>query len=299
MIDIGAAAQLACLLEASAPKPGNVSPASSFGDTTYHDFLASAAAIGPTLGSAASRSLGQTILQAVQATRDWTSANTNLGLVLLLAPLARAAALTGQRRNPAAFDLTSLHDSLTRVLAETTVDDARATYAAIRLASPGGLGTTDSQDVAAEPTVTLVATMRLAAARDGIANEYATDFRTTFEIGSPALRTARTAGLGWNDAIVETFLTLLARSPDTHIARRGGLALANDVSARARTALDAGGVRDSAGREAVTCFDAQLRDARNLTNPGTTADLTGAAIFVELLTGGWPARNGGADAASR
>ena len=91
-VDIAAAAQLACLLEAYAPKPGNVSPGAGFGDTSYLDFLASAAAIGRSLGSA-SRPLGDIILMAVRDTRRWVGVNTNLGIVLLLAPLARAAAL--------------------------------------------------------------------------------------------------------------------------------------------------------------------------------------------------------------
>src|SRR5947199_4189585 len=88
--DVAAAAQLACLLEASAPKPGNVSPFASFRDTTYEDFLASAAAVGPALALAGERSLGATIRAAVEATARWAPSNTNLGLVLLLAPLARA-----------------------------------------------------------------------------------------------------------------------------------------------------------------------------------------------------------------
>src|SRR5688500_10935415 len=126
--DLAAAAQLACLLEASAPKPGNVSPGHVFADTTYEDFLASAAAIGSPLGTAGSRPLGETIRLAVLATRRWTTANTNLGIVLLLAPLARAAA-----RDSPPDDLlpepgvahANLRSALTRVLAATTIDDAR------------------------------------------------------------------------------------------------------------------------------------------------------------------------------
>ena len=285
-IDIGAAAQLACLLEATAPKPGNVSPGVRFGDTTYEDFLASAAAIGPALGSA-SRPLGATILLAIQTTRRWTTANTNLGIVLLLAPLARAAAIAGEQTDSRVLDVRSLRTALSRVLAETTIDDARTAYAAIRLASPGGLGPSASQDVAGEPTITLTAAMRLAADRDGIANEYATDFHATFEIGAPTLRAARTAGLDWNDAVVETFLTLLASSPDTHIARRAGLARAEDTTRRARAVLELGGVRSPDGRAAIADLHYALRDPHNLTNPGTTADITAAAIFVDLLTGGW------------
>jgi triphosphoribosyl-dephospho-CoA synthase len=103
----------------------------------------------------------------------------------------------------------------------------------------------------------------------------------------PALRQARADGLGWDDAIVETFLTLLAAAPDTHIARRAGLDRASSVSRLAVTVLADGGVRSDAGRQSVARFDRSLRDERNLANPGTTADLTAASIFVLLLEGGW------------
>jgi triphosphoribosyl-dephospho-CoA synthase len=280
--DIAAAAQLACLLEASAPKPGNVSPGRRFSDIGYEDFLASAAAIGGPLAAAATRPLGETVRVAVDATAAWTSSNTNLGIVLLLAPLVRAALaeshLTGA---------TILRESLRRVLDATTVDDAREVYAAIRRAAPGGLGRAEAQDVAGEPTVTLVDAMRLAADRDSIAREYATAFDITFEISAPALERARRDGLSWNDAVVETFLYVLAAMPDTHIARRGGEALAIEVSREAQNVLASGGVRSADGRAAVAAFDLALRssDPGNLANPGTTADLTAAAIFVVLAVG--------------
>jgi triphosphoribosyl-dephospho-CoA synthase len=289
--DIAAAAQLACLLEASAPKPGNVSPGVRFGDTTYEDFLASAAAIGPALGAAGVNPVGTTIRRAIQATRRWTNANTNLGIVLLLAPLARAVHGTVHAGD--------LRTALGRVLGETTIDDARETYAAIRLASPGGLGSTREQDVAGEPTVSLLEAMRLAADRDGIAREYATTFQTTFEIALPTLVRARQAGHDWNDAVLETFLTLLATSPDTHIARRAGQHVADDVTGQARAVLETGGVRTAPGRAAIARMSERLHDERNRANPGTTADITAAAIFVSLIGGGWHSKNGGVDVASR
>lgn len=285
--EVAEAAQLACLLEASAPKPGNVSPGRHFADARYEHFLASAVAIGEPLAGAAERPLGETIRRAVDATSRWTSSNTNLGIALLLVPLARAAGVRPQRR----FDssLQNLRTAVREVLESTTVDDAKNVYAAIRLARPGGLGQTGEQDVAAEPTVTLLEAMRLAADRDGIAREYATAFETTFAVGAPALRAARAAGLFWDDAVVETFLTILAAAPDTHIVRRGGAEAAAEVSNRARAVLDAGGVRSSQGRRALDAMDLALRDAANTANPGTAADLTAAAILVELLDGGWNA----------
>ncbi len=278
--DVTVAAQLACLLEASAPKPGNVSPGRHFADARYEDFLASAAAIGGPLGGAATRPLGATVYLAVEATARWTRSNTNLGIVLLLAPLARAALLAEKG---------DLRFALRDVLEATTVDDARDVYAAIRLAAPGGLGKVETEDVADEPDVTLLEAMRLAAGRDLVAREYATAFEVTFETAVPALDRARRDGVSWDEAVVETFLTLLAAGPDTHVVRRGGAARAEDVSQRARTALAAGGIRSAAGRDAIDQMDRALRDPRNIANPGTTADLTAAAIFVVLLAGGWNA----------
>lgn len=284
--DVAVAAQLACLLEASAPKPGNVSPGRDFADARYEDFLASAAAIGPAMAGAGTRPLGATVRFAIDATARWTRSNTNLGIVLLLAPLARAVLTSSWGQTPAQSDST-LRDELRRVLDLTTVQDARDVYAAIRLASPGGLGRVETQDVADEPTMTLLEVMKLAAHRDWIAREYATGFRTTFEQGAPTLAAARRDGLSWDDAIIETFLTLVAAEPDSHIVRRGGEAVAARVSQRARAVLDAGGVRSRAGRQAIIEMDLDLRDPDNTANPGTGADLTAAAIFVALLGGAW------------
>jgi triphosphoribosyl-dephospho-CoA synthase len=303
LFPIAAAAQLACLLEASAPKPGNVSPGRHFRDTRYEHFLASAAAIGGPFAAVASRPLGATIRLAIDATAQFSSANTNLGIVLLLVPLARAAAIARPAWPSAGSDpddarswgqttgqespLQNLRTNVRLVLEATNVQDARDVYAAIRTASPGGLGEVDDQDVADEPSATLLEVMRLAAGRDGIAREYATGFQVTFECGAPALARARRDGLSWDDAVVETFLTLLAANPDTHVARRGGAKLAADVSRRAAAVLTAGGVRSVDGRRLAAEMDTALRDERNTANPGTSADLTAAAIFVFLLTGGW------------
>ena len=127
--------------------------------------------------------------------------------------------------------------------------------------------------------------MALAADRDAVAREYVSGFATTFDAGVPALSRARTDGLDWSDATVETYLTLLAAAPDTLIARKRGVATATDVSRRAAAALSAGGPRSDTGRTAIAALDHALRDARNTTNPGTTADLTAATLFVGLLSG--------------
>jgi triphosphoribosyl-dephospho-CoA synthase len=275
--EVAAAGQLACLLEVSAPKPGNVSPERHFHDTRYEDFLASAVAIGPALAGAGTQPLGVTIRQAVEDTLRWTRSNTNLGIVLLLAPLARAALRRGG----------TLRERLRRVLEETTVEDASEVYVAIRRARPGGLGEAAAEDVGAAPTVRLRDAMALAAERDGVAREYVTDFALTFEIGVPAIVAARQKGLPWSDAAVEAYLTLLETSADTHIARKLGQAEAAAVSRRAGEVRAAGGTQSAAGRKALAALDAELRDERNRRNPGTTADLTCATLFVVIIEGGW------------
>ena len=115
--DIAAAAQMACRLEATAPKPGNVSPGRPFRDMRFEDFLASAEAIGPAMLHAADRPVGTTVFEAVQASMRVAHANTNLGMVLLLAPLARAAGTCARGQG--------LREALAGVLDATTIADAR------------------------------------------------------------------------------------------------------------------------------------------------------------------------------
>jgi triphosphoribosyl-dephospho-CoA synthase len=141
--------------------------------------------------------------------------------------------------------------------------------------------------VAGAPSVTLREAMGLAAERDAVAREYVTDFALTFETGVPALQRARQDGLAWTDAVVEAYLALLDVSADTHIARKLGTEEAAEVSRRVRQIRAAGGTRTDAGRQALAALDRELRDERNRRNPGATADLTCAALFVVIIEGGW------------
>ena len=263
---VAGAAQLACVLEASADKPGNITPRHDFADTSYEDMLRSAIALGPELGRAAEHGVGDTVLAAVRATQRVAGANTNLGIALLLAPLARAALLGG-----------TLRERTEEVLGALTLDDARAAYAAIRTAGAGGLDEPVEHDVRDTPTVSLRDAMAAAADRDSVAAEYATGYALTFELGLPALAGALDDGLAPRPATVELYLALLAAVPDTLIARKRGRDVAQQVSA--------GAARVLAGQEAIEAFDASLRQGGNALNPGTTADLVTAVLFVALLQG--------------
>jgi len=284
---IARAAELACRIEVSAPKPGNVGPDAAFADMSDADLLASAAAVAPVIGGAGRRPVGETMLQAVRATRRVVGVNTNLGIILLLTPLARAAALV-RRTPPAAGEkgrlVPLLRRALAGVLRSLDVADAERTYRAIRLAGPGGMGHVSEQDLERPPTVTLLEAMRLAAGRDAVAREYVTDFEITFTRGVPLLRAGLAHGLHLEAAVVETFLNLLAEVHDTLLERKLGRAAAAAVSARAAAVLAAGEPGTPGRAREAARMDRWLRDRPRPWNPGTTADLVAGSLFVWLLT---------------
>lgn len=273
--EIAWAAEMACLLEVSADKPGNVSRCHDFQDTCFEDFLISASAIGPAFRDAAGVTVGETILRAIQATRRFVKGNTNLGIILLLAPLAKAAAL-GPSNN--------LQTAVKPVLQRLTVDDARLAYEAIRLAEPAGMGRSKRYDLyETQVNITLLQAMEEASGRDALAREYVTDYLITFEIGLTALKRTMDMGAGLSEATVQTFLSILAKIPDTLIARKNGMATAQDVSDRAGWILKKGGIFGD--KEEIEKFDFALRDQRHRLNPGTTADLVAAVLFAYLVEG--------------
>jgi triphosphoribosyl-dephospho-CoA synthase len=278
-VEIAWAAQLACLFEASVAKPGNVSPRVGFADSRFEDFAASAVAIGPALREAGLASVGETIARAAADTRRLVATNTNLGMILLLAPMARAAASLEAG--------TRLRVALSRVLADLTVQDARLAYEAIRAASPAGMGQVDRHDVGEDDvTVTLREAMDAARERDSIAREYGTDFEITFVLGAATLSRCWEDGVAFSDAILTTFLTILAAVPDTLIARKNGKAAAEDVSRRAARVLSFGGSLTEQGRACLSELTRELGDEAHALNPGTTADFVAASIFVFLTEGG-------------
>ncbi len=271
----GTLARLACVLEATARKPGNVHRCRDFDGAHYLDFLLSAAAIGEHLDYPLiqSRGVGEAVLATIKATRRVVGHNTNLGMVLLLAPLA------GVEPEEA------LRDGVDRVLAGLTVEDATAVYRAIRLARPGGLGEADEQDVSGEPSVTLREAMRLAAGRDLVARQYVNGYAEVFEVALPALGRLLERGRGLETAIVGAHLELMAACPDTLIARKRGEETAAESSRRAWAVLEAGWPDGSESRFLLAEFDAWLREDRHARNPGTTADLVCAALYAALYDG--------------
>jgi triphosphoribosyl-dephospho-CoA synthase len=278
-------AQMACIWEACAPKPGNVNRAHNFSDTSLEDFILSAVAIGPIFENAAQTGIGQMVWQGIVETRRWVKTNTNLGLILLLAPLVKACASLVESVDGESFniELETLRLRLKDTLNSLTVADARYAYSAIRLAQPGGLGRVSQSDVADEPAITLLQAMALAQDRDAVAREYAANYAITFETGLPALKEALRQSGDFSKAIVQAFLVILKHVPDTLIARKRGLNMAIQVSQQAENVLRRGGAFTPEGQAALAEMDRALRDETHTLNPGATADLTATAIFLSLL----------------
>ena len=265
--------QVACQREVRSPKPGNVCPGNEFADATVADFLASADAIAAVMAMASERPLGTTILESVEATRRVVGHNTNLGIVLLIAPLA--AVPVGQ----------TLTDGIGAVLNATTVDDSIAAYEAIRRAQPAGLGEVKDQDLLQAPTQNLVECMRLAADRDLIAAQYANGFRQVLGSGLEWLAEAQQAIESSSQQITWLAVRFLAEFGDSLIARKCGLPMSDLVQQKARELLRSGWPQRSGSSADLEDLDLFLRADGNRRNPGTTADFIAAVIFAGLREG--------------
>jgi triphosphoribosyl-dephospho-CoA synthase len=265
----------ACLAELEALKPGNVHVHAPGHGMCVDDFIKSANAAAPAI-AAPGLSVGERIFRAVTATREAVGQNTNLGIVLLAAPLAHAA-LSLQPGD-------DLRGRLRRVLASLDVADASLAFRAIVTASPGGLGGADRSDVRDEARVSLLEAMGEASGRDSIARAYVTDYEDIFGLGLSKLAEGRAR---WDDERLTTayvYMSLLAAIPDTHIARKFGKVHADSVSETAQMFMD---LFDEAGRLEDIAPELMELDAAYKSeklNPGATADLTVAALFAGALS---------------
>jgi len=260
-------------MEVMSPKPGNVSPGSEFANASVADFLKSAHAIAPILATASERSLGATVLEAIRVTRNVVNHNTNLGIVLLLAPLA---AVPRHR---------SLRDGISTVLNSTTLEDSRLVYEAIRTAQPSGLGEAGEQDLNDEPTLNLLECMKLAADRDLIAAQYASEFHDVLTTGQNFLTECSELAVSQPQQISMLAVRLLAEFGDSLIARKCGVEMSDVVREKARSLLDSGWPMQHDTVKQFAAFDAFLRADGNRRNPGTTADLVAGILFAALRDG--------------
>lgn len=268
-------AQLAMLIElSSSPKPGNVDRCHDFSDIGFHHFLVSAVSAYPVFRDAAfgKGRVGSLILEGVKAWSDWNiSNNTHFGSLILMVPLAIAAGRPGPLRN-----------ELTTILKNTTIEDSVDFYHAFNIA---GARVADVEEFSLkdpgsakklyQEKRTLLELMCLSQGHDLIAREWATSYERSFRLATRLEE--RVAAQGLNEGVVRTFLEALAEMPDSLVQAKFGERKAREVSFQAGQALD----------------DETLNAARRLDqellaediNPGSTADLIAASLFISLLKG--------------
>lgn len=283
--EIAKIAQIASALEVSGyPKPGNVHRTRDYDDMVFEDFVISGIVIGDTIREACTDVdvenplLGKYILQAVDETDRWIKNNTNLGIVMMTTPIAVAAAISDN------FD--EIRPNVVKLMANTSVDDACDLYDAINIADAGGMGDQDEYDVASDNAKqelrdnnqTMYDVLKISATWDMLAREMTSDMPAVFELGYPTYHKIKEEK-SLNDACVLTFLTILSEVPDTLISRKYGSDEALKISMMTRDLLKLKDSDDFAER--LREFDDYLFD--NGYNPGTTADLTAASIFVSNL----------------
>ncbi len=305
-IHVAQCLELAILLEVSADKPGNVNFVVGFEGTNHLHFLASAVAAAPYFRLAAERGIavakgeigveeagvGKIIRDCVAEVSAWQSGgNTLLGTVMLFVPLAVAAGMTPAERG--VFEISGLRRNLKWVVEATTPEDAVAVYEAVKIARPSGLGKAPDLDVndpnsvkrIIDERVSLYQVFQIASAYDMVCSEWVNNFPVTFEFAYPTLMQHLKEDGDLNTAIIHTFLEVLAKHPDTFIARKVGLEKARMVSAMAGEILKHGGLKTAAGKAKLHEFDAVLRRDGNHLNPGTTADIIAAALALTILSG--------------
>lgn len=299
-------ARLAALLEVSAyPKPGNIHRLSDFPETSYEHFLAGGVALGSAMGKLAERAsatqawgdvrLGEGIREAVNETFRWQSGgNTHLGIILLFAPLSAGA---GAALTHGDIEVEKLREYTKSIISWATPQDSLDIYAAIdRAMSSENLGSSDELDVKDQRSseriitenITPLKVFEICRDRDLICREWVTGFSTVFETGYPTLNHRISEGCSINEATVDTFLKILSENPDSLIKRKAGVEAAGQVSERAREIIEAGGSASKEGSRMLWSLDEELKKENGKLNPGTTADLTAASLYVLVLSGWRP-----------
>lgn len=264
----------ACMAELQALKPGNVHVFADGHGMTIHDFIKSADVTADIIAQP-DLTIGERVFYSVEATQQAVGQNTNLGVLLLCAPLIETALHADGRQ--------TLQQSLNDMLNQFTIDDARWVAKAILLANPAGLGGAELHDVHQEPSVTLLAMMQTAQDNDRIAWQYANSYQDVIEFGVTRYVAAMEKWQNSAWATTALYLGLLTRNPDTHIIRKYGKGLARELSqdALAFEAIYWETDNPKLVQKKLLAWDALLK-ARGI-NPGTSADLTVATLLATYL----------------
>jgi triphosphoribosyl-dephospho-CoA synthase len=264
----------ACEVDVQAFKPGNVSIYADGHEMTVADFRTSAKVSAAPLCNP-EYSLGEKIYYAVKATREAVGCNTNLGIILLCAPLIQA--ISHKQKG------ISLRQAVSKVLSETTIEDADWVFKAITLASPGGLGSSDQQDVSEKASVTLREAMKIAGNKDRIALQYITDYQDIFNFSILRYNASLNRLGDRNWAAVSVYADMLSQFPDSHIERKYGNQYSEMVATKMAQLSEKLSKTDNPERikPLVFCLDQELKLYG--INPGTTADMIVATVLTAFL----------------
>ncbi|MEM2925067.1 MAG: triphosphoribosyl-dephospho-CoA synthase [Methanocellales archaeon] len=273
---IARCAQLALILEATAnPKPGNVDREHDYRDTRYEHFLASAVGAYPVFEQAArsKNGVGALIRSAVEESAKWhRGGNTHFGAFTLLIPLIMSAGMSGSQ--------VELKQNAVQLVRNTTSKDAIEFYKAfssvkvrVRQVDYLDVNNPSSIKIIEEKNLSLYEVMKLSCNRDLIAEEWCKGFPRSFN--GALLLNKKTKEGNINDAIVQVYLQMLSEEPDTFIEIKFGKEKALWVSQMASLVLK--------NKEQIKQFDEQL--IHEGINPGSTADIIAASIFIALVGG--------------
>ena len=278
--DIMKASQIACCLEVSSFKPGNVHRNKDYDDIKYHHFLNSGVAFGDIIYKASKDPLniGQYIKLAVIESKKWSPSNANLGIIMLHTPIATT---TGQMEE---FNINTLKKEIKNTVKNTTTDDAIAVYDAIEIAMPNinppkegpDAQKNDAKQELREKNLTLYDVFKISSSWDSISYEWTKGFNISFE-GYNLLNKYYKQYNNINLATTKTFLNILSNYPDTLIARKKDENTSKMVSNKAKEVLN------NFNEESLLKFDKFLSNEGNKLNPGTTADLIASSLMIFLL----------------
>jgi triphosphoribosyl-dephospho-CoA synthase len=308
--EIACAAQLAATLEVCGyPKPGNIHRLADFKDTRFEHFIAAGIAMGSAIREVAFKGimvangnipinkigLGFHIRECVKEASSWHHGrNTNLGMTILMIPLAAGAGITVAKEK--AVSAQPLRKNVKLVMESSTPEDAVYFYDAIKISKPGGLGKIEGKNapdvtsknakkILLEKKICLYEVMKVAAEWDDLCYEWVNGMDITFSLGYPTLAKVYDETKDINIATVHTFLKILSNRPDSLIARKIGLKYAKKISEKADRVLKSGGLLTKEGKRELLKFDRDIRTPDNRFNPGTSADLTASSLMVAILCG--------------
>ena len=273
--DLKSAYLFSCKKDIELIKPGNVNLLSSHKDTKAQDYLDSAILSSEELFNQ-NYSLGKRILESVNVTRSQVNVNTNLGIILLCAPVIQSYI---------DFNNLDLREGIKKTLSTTSIKDTHDLCAAINISSPGGLGDSDMYDTASYPNASIKQIMDYSQEYDRISYQYSHNFSDIFDFIIPKLEFLNQRYESLDISLSLLFIEILAKIPDSHISRKFGDKIAKKTSNNAHDLLKILDREHDPDYLAKALNNLDYEYKKKGINPGTTADLLVASLMIYKISG--------------